>query len=178
MDMNITLYHCRTEMSLKKVSDFVYFPNLLLILPTTLSSIYASPLLVVSPPSFSFTSVPSISKLHFPVSNISVIILTRLRTKRLRSRGSLPDRSKTFSLIPGLQIFFDNQPPSHISGQYSWIKRDQLDVTFFIISLFNAQHVSDVNISETCWALNNEIIKQVTSSWSLFIQLSRWCTVQ
>jgi len=150
----------------------------------------------------------------------------------------------------------------------SWIKRDQLDVTSFIISLFNTQHVSDVNTSilrslrlicsviswvvliwfdvcwcyvvvwlwwsgirmqaealqclslhtdttppqpnhnvtpthiepntthevtqrisrkllrmdvltsETCWALNKEIIKQVTSSWSLFIQLSRWCTVQ
>jgi len=114
----------------------------------------------------------------------------------------------------------------------SWIKRDQLDVTCFIISPFNAQHVSDVNtsilrglrlicwviswavllwfdmcccyivvwlwwcgirmqaearrkllkmdvlISETCWALNNEIIKQVTSSWSLFIHLSRWCTIQ
>ena len=27
----------------------------------------------------------------------------------------------------------------------------------------------DVLTSETCWALNNEIIKQVTSSWSLFI---------
>ena len=52
----------------------------------------------------------------------------------------------------------------------SWIKRDQFDVTCFIISLFNAQHVSDVNTSETCWPLNNEIIKQVTSSWSLFIQ--------
>ena len=25
--------------------------------------------------------------------------------------------------------------------------------------------------SETCWALNTEIIKQVTSSWSLFIQI-------
>ena len=150
----------------------------------------------------------------------------------------------------------------------SWIKRDHLDVTCFIISLLNAQHVSDVNTSiltslrlicwviswvvliwfdvcwcyfvvwlwwcgirmqvealvpqpsygyhnttakpqrntnthrninttheitqhmsrkllrmdvltsETCWALNNEIIKQVTSSWSLFTQLSRWCTVQ
>ena len=143
----------------------------------------------------------------------------------------------------------------------SWIKRDQLDVACFIISLFNDQHVSDVNTpilrslrlicwviswvvflwfdvswcyvvvwlgwcgirmqaealglqpasgyhttpakpqrntnthrtraiqlmkqqqisskllrmgvltSETCWALNNEIIKQVTWSWSLFIQL-------
>ena len=27
---------------------------------------------------------------------------------------------------------------------HSWIKRDQLDVTCFTISLFNAQHVSDV----------------------------------
>ena len=127
----------------------------------------------------------------------------------------------------------------------SWIKRDQLDVTCFIISLFTAQHVTDVNISilrslrficwviswvvlfwidvcwcyvvvwlgwcgirmqaeavlqpasnqsnttheithqinrkllrmdvltsEACWAVNNEIIKQVTSSWSLFIHLS------
>ena len=112
-----------------------------------------------------------------------------------------------------------------------WIKRDQHHVTCFIISLFNAQHVSDVNTSiirslrlicwviswvvliwfdvcwccvvvwlgwcgeitqqisrkllrmdvltsETRWALNNEIIKQVTPSWSLFIQLSRWYTVQ
>jgi len=29
----------------------------------------------------------------------------------------------------------------------SWVKRDQLDVTCFIISLFYAQHVSDVNTS-------------------------------
>jgi len=29
----------------------------------------------------------------------------------------------------------------------NWIKRDQLDVIYFIISLFNAQHVSDVNTS-------------------------------
>jgi len=29
----------------------------------------------------------------------------------------------------------------------------------------------DVLTSETCWALNNEIIKQVASSWSLFIQI-------
>ena len=34
----------------------------------------------------------------------------------------------------------------------------------------------DVLTSETCWAVNSEIIKQVTSSWSIFIQLSRRCT--
>jgi len=119
---------------------------------------------------------------------------------------------------------------------YSWIKRDQLDVICFIISLFTAQHVLDVNTSilrslrliwwviawvvwfwfdvkpaygyhtttmqhqhtsnqnhtthaithqishkllrmdvltsETCWPVNNEIIKQVTPSWSLFIQVT------
>jgi len=32
----------------------------------------------------------------------------------------------------------------HLDG---WIKRDQLDVTCLIISLFNARHVSDVNTS-------------------------------
>ena len=119
----------------------------------------------------------------------------------------------------------------------SSIKIDQLDVTCFIISLFTAQHVSNVSTSifrslrpivnlfhvlycsgsmcvgvtvwfgwvgvvsvtpthiepeqyntwnkftigrkllkmdvltfETCWAVNSEIIKQVTSSWSIFIQ--------
>jgi len=148
----------------------------------------------------------------------------------------------------------------------SWIKKDQLDVTCFFISLFNAQHVSDINTSilrnlwlicwviswvallwfdvcwcygvvrlgwcgirmqaearfslhpdttppqpnhtvtpthiepeqcnpwnnstnksqalrmdvltfETCWALNSEIIKQVTSSWSIFIQVTFWVYV-
>ena len=42
----------------------------------------------------------------------------------------------------------------------SWIKRDQLDVTSFIISLFNGQHVSDVNTSIIrslrliCWVIS------------------------
>jgi hypothetical protein len=36
----------------------------------------------------------------------------------------------------------------------------------------------DVLTFETWWAVNSEIIKQVTSSWSVFIQLSIWCMVQ
>jgi len=117
----------------------------------------------------------------------------------------------------GLVIYLDS----------SLINIDQLDVTCFIISLFTAQHVSnvpyvslcrpkfcfslhkdttppqpnhtvtpthiepeqyntwnnstigrkllkmDVLTFETCWAVNSEIIKQVTSSWSIFIQLSK-----
>ena len=48
----------------------------------------------------------------------------------------------------------------------SWVKRDQLDVTCFIISLFNAQHVSDVTTSILrslrlmCW-----VISWVTLIW-------------
>jgi len=34
----------------------------------------------------------------------------------------------------------------HMNIKRNWIKRDQLDVTCFIISLFTAQHVSDVNL--------------------------------
>jgi len=52
----------------------------------------------------------------------------------------------------------------------SWVKSGHLDATCFIITLFSAQYVSDVNTSETCWALNKVIIKQVASSWSLFTQ--------
>ena len=36
----------------------------------------------------------------------------------------------------------------------------------------------DVLTFETCWAVNGKIIKRVTSSCSIFIQLSRWCTLQ
>jgi hypothetical protein len=36
----------------------------------------------------------------------------------------------------------------------------------------------DVLAFEKCWAVNSEIIKQVTLSWSIFIQLSKWCMVQ
>ena len=91
----------------------------------------------------------------------------------------------------------------HIENPTTKLNTDRpTDVTCFIISLFTAQHVSNVSTSifrsntwntstisrkllkmdvlifETCWAVNIEIIKQVTSSWSIFIQLSRWCTVQ
>ena len=33
----------------------------------------------------------------------------------------------------------------------------------------------DVLTFETCWTLNNEIIKQVTSSWCIFIQRTIFC---
>ena len=42
----------------------------------------------------------------------------------------------------------------------SWVKRDQLDATCFIITLFSAQHVSDVN---TSIIRSLRLIRKVTS---------------
>ena len=42
----------------------------------------------------------------------------------------------------------------------SWVKRDQLDATCFIITLFSAQHVSDVN---TAILRSLRLIRRVTS---------------
>ena len=62
-----------------------------------------------------------------------------------------------------------------VNTKLCWIKTELLDFTCFFISLF--QQISRklvrmyVLTSETCWALNNEIKKQVTSSWSLSLSL-------
>ena len=53
----------------------------------------------------------------------------------------------------------------------SWIKRDQLDVTGFIISLFNAQRVSDVNTSIfrslrlMCWVISWVVLLSFDVCW-------------
>jgi len=73
--------------------------------------------------------------------------------------------STKFKTLQAFLIYFPNCPS--ISYVYwtvhhldSWIKRDQLDVTCFIISLYNAQHVSDVNtcilrsLRLICWVIS------------------------
>jgi hypothetical protein len=55
------------------------------------------------------------------------------------------------------QLFYVCWTVHHLG---SWIKRDQLDVTWFIISLFTAQHVSNVSTSILrslrliCWVIS------------------------
>jgi len=95
--------------------------------------------------------------------------------------------------------------PADCNPRYSnnttstWIKIDQLDVTYFIISLFNAQHV--LNVSTTilrslwliCWVISWVVLLWFNVCWcysvvrlgwcSMLRQaealvLSRWCTVQ
>ena len=56
----------------------------------------------------------------------------------------------------------------------SWVKRDQLDAACFIITLFSAQHVSDVN---TSILRSLRLIRWVTSWVVLFWFDVCWCYV-
>jgi len=62
-----------------------------------------------------------------------------------------------------------------VKTQLIWVKRDRLDVTCFIISLFNAQHVSDANTSILrslrliCW-----VIPWLYCSGSMCVGVTLW----
>ena len=67
----------------------------------------------------------------------------------------------------------------------SWIKRDQLDVTScFIISLFNAQHVSDVNTSilrslrHICWVISWVVLFWFDMCWCYVVVWLGWCGIR
>ena len=63
----------------------------------------------------------------------------------------------------------------------SWVKRDQFDVTCFIISLYNAQHVSDVNTSILrslrlmCWVILWVVLLWCDVCWSYVVVWLGWC---
>ena len=68
---------------------------------------------------------------------------------------------------------------------YSWKKeRDQLDVTCFIISLFNAQHVSDVNTSIfwslrlICWVISWVVLLWYDACWCYVVVWLEWCCIR
>jgi len=65
----------------------------------------------------------------------------------------------------------------------SWIKIDQLDVTCFIISLFNVQHVSDVNTSILrslrliCWVILWVVMIWFDVCWCYVVVWLWWCGI-
>ena len=67
---------------------------------------------------------------------------------------------------------------------HSWIKRDQRDVTCFIISFFNAQHVSDVNTSIlrslrlTCWVISWVVLLWFDVCWCYVVVWLWWCGIR
>jgi len=66
----------------------------------------------------------------------------------------------------------------------SWIKRDQLDVTCFFISLFNAQHVSDVNttilrcLRLICWVISWVVLLWFDACWCYVVVWLVWCGIR
>jgi len=66
----------------------------------------------------------------------------------------------------------------------SWIKRDQLDVTCFIASLFNAQHVSGVNTSILrslrliCWVISWVVLLWFDAFWCYCVVWLGWCGIR
>jgi len=68
-----------------------------------------------------------------------------------------------------------------VNHLHSWIKRDQLDVTCFFISLFNAQHVSDVNTSILrslrliCWVISWDVLLWCDACWCYVLVWLWWC---
>ena len=65
-----------------------------------------------------------------------------------------------------------------------WIKRDQLDITCFIISLFNAQHVSDVNTyilrssRLICWVISWVVLLWFDACWCYAAVWLGWCGIR
>ena len=66
---------------------------------------------------------------------------------------------------------------------FGWIKRDQLDVTCFFISLFLAQHVSDVNTSILkslrliCWVISWDVLLWYDACWCYVVVWLGWCGI-
>jgi len=66
----------------------------------------------------------------------------------------------------------------------SWVQRDQLDVTCFIISLFNAQHISDFNTSILrslrliCWVISCVVLLWFDVCWCCFVVWLGWCGIR
>ena len=65
-----------------------------------------------------------------------------------------------------------------------WIKIDQLDVTCFIISLFNAQHVSNVSTSILrslrliCWVTSWVVLLWFDVCWCYVVVWLGWCGIR
>ena len=78
--------------------------------------------------------------------------------------------------------FYDNDVKRG-NIEVTWIKRDQLDVTCFFISLFTAQHVSDVNTSILrslrliCGISSWDVLLLYDVCWCYCVVRLGWCGI-
>jgi len=90
-------------------------------------------------------SVDSPSQLTFP-ENLKIISNTAVKTS-----NHAMINTASMLVVTIVRKKLNSQMVENIlqnlKCHYCWIKRDQLEVTCFFISLFNAQHVSDISTS-------------------------------
>ena len=86
--------------------------------------------------------------------------------------------------VSWIALYFESHVYWTVRHLDSWIKRDQLDVTCFIISLFNAQHVSDVNTSNLrslrliCWVISWVVLLWFDACWCYVVVWLGWCGIR
>jgi len=103
---------------------------------------------------------------------------TFLIVRRIK-RGIVMDARKFLYPVPYIIVRF----VSNLKVLDIWIKRDQPDVTCFFISLFNAQHVSDVNTSILrslrliCWVISWVVLLWYDDCWCYVVVWLGWCGV-
>ena len=92
--------------------------------------------------------------------------------------------SKVTSKVKVVFVFVSRGLPGCKQIPKGWIKRDQLDVTCFIISLFNAQHVSDVTTSILrslrlmCWVISWVVLIWFDVCWCYVVVWLWWCGIR
>jgi len=112
---------------------------------------------------------------------------------RPASLGAVDQNLNVLNVIISVRVFLVGRPlwEENVSYVYwtvyhldSWIKRDQLDVTCFTISLFNAQHVSDVNTSILrslrliCWVISWVVLLCFDVCWCYGVVWLGWCGIR
>ena len=91
--------------------------------------------------------------------------------------------SKTTYLSVYKHIWSESYVHSTVHHLDSWIKIDQLDVTCFIISLFNAQHVSNVStyivrsLRLICWVISWVVSLWFDVCWCYGVVRLGWCGI-
>ena len=131
--------------------------------------------------------------MQIKVSSLSWRLLTRRQEKNHSIKKWQFSISKTKKNQSLNFSYFERQEQIKTSeGSYvywtvhhldSWIKRDQLDFTCFIISLFNVQHVSDVNTSILrslrliCWVISWVVLLWFDVCWCYVVVWLWWCGV-
>ena len=93
-----------------------------------------------------------------------------------------------FSSISKLKPAITTVPLSYVYWTVhhldNWIKIDQLDVTCFITSLFNSQHVSNVStpilrsLRLICWVISWVVLLWYDVCWCYFVVWLGWCGIR